>query len=247
MRQNLNRSFPEKTAEEIWQIEKKFFRYFCDLFLETFKTLTISPESMLKHCNLDPGAKSIFDRLVAENQSFMVVMGHLGNWEWSGNSFSILCKHQLYVIYHPLANKYFDYMIYRMRSRFGTRLIAMKDTLREMLKNRNELTATAFVADQSPMPDHAYWTRFMNQDTPVFQGIEKIALKIKYPIVYISIRRVKRGYYTIFADRIELPLGIQKAGDLTEVHVRMLEEDIRRQPETWLWTHRRWKHNRPPI
>jgi len=88
---------------------------------------------------------------------------------------------------------------------------------------------------------------FLNQDTPVFLGIEKIALKIRYPIVYITIRRVKRGYYRVFAERIELTSELQKTGTITEIHTRKLETDIRSQPENWLWTHRRWKHQRPQI
>ncbi len=244
VRENLVKSFPDKLPEEIKEIEVRFYRYFCDLFLETFKTLTISKENMVKHFEIAPEAMSIFNQLAEENQSCMVVMGHFGNWEWSGNSFSICCRHQLYVIYHPLANKYFNGLTYRMRTRFGTRLIPMKNTLREMLKNREKLTATAFIADQSPLPDNAYWMNFMNQDTPVFLGIEKIALKIRYPIIYITIRRVKRGYYKAYAQRIELPSQQQKAGIITEIHTKKLEDDIRSQPENWLWTHRRWKHER---
>lgn len=247
VRQNLVRSFPEKTEKEIREIERGFYRYFCDLFLETFKTLTISKENMVKHCEFVPETLAVFSKLAEENQSFMVVMGHFGNWEWGGNTFSICCRHQLYVIYHPLSNKYFNGLVYRMRTRFGTRLIAMKDTMRDMLKNRNELNATAFIADQTPLPDRAYWMNFMNQDTPVFLGIEKIALKIRYPIVYISIRRVKRGYYKVFAEKIELPLGLQNTGTITEIHTRRLESDIRAQPEIWLWTHRRWKHEKPQL
>lgn len=245
VRLNLTRSFPEKQGKEIREIETRFYRYFCDLFLETFKTLTISAEDMVKHCRFEPETLAIFNQLAEENQSFIVVMGHFGNWEWGGNTFSICCKHQLFVIYHPLTNKYVNGLMFRMRTRFGTRLISMKDTLRDMLNNRNELTATAFIADQSPLPDRAYWMDFMNQDTPVFLGIEKIALKIRYPIVYITIRRVKRGYYTVFAERIELPSQRQETGKITEIHTRKLEEDIRSQPENWLWTHRRWKHKRP--
>ena len=245
VRQNLVKSFPEKQLQEIREIELRFYRYFCDLFLETFKTLTISKESMVKHCEFVPETLSIFNQLAEENQSFMVVMGHFGNWEWAGNTFSICCRHQLYVIYHPLANKYFNGLVYRMRIRFGTRLIPMKDTLRDMLKNRNELNATAFIADQTPLPDRAYWMNFLHQDTPIFLGIEKIALKIRYPIVYTSIRRVKRGYYKVFAEKIELPLQLEETGTITEIHARKLEKDIRSQPENWLWTHRRWKHIRP--
>jgi len=245
VRQNLVNAFPEKALKEIEGIESRFYRYFCDLFLETFKTLTISKESMVNHCEFVPETLAIFNQLAEENQSFMVVMGHFGNWEWGGNTFSICCRHQLYVIYHPLTNKYFNGLVYRMRTRFGTRLIPMKDTIRDMIKNKDHLTATAFIADQSPLPDRAYWMTFLNQETPVFLGIEKIAIKIQYPIVYISIRRVKRGYYKVFAEKIELPLQLQKTGTITEIHTRRLEADIRSQPENWLWTHRRWKHVRP--
>ncbi len=245
VRQNLTNSFPEKSLPEIKEIEKRFYRYFCDLFLETFKTLTISKEEMIRHCEFTPETLEVITKLAEENQSFMIVMGHFGNWEWAGNTFSICCRHQLFVIYHPLTNKYFNGLIYRMRTRFGTRLIAMKDTLRDMLKNKDQLTATAFIADQAPLPDRAYWMNFLNQDTPVFLGIEKIALKIRYPIVYATIRRVKRGYYKIFAERIELPSARGKTGEITEIHTGRLEADIRSQPENWLWTHRRWKHERP--
>lgn len=243
--QNLRNSFPEKSEKEILILSRQFYRYFCDLLLETFKTLSISPKTMLKHCWLDPDSLNLFHQLAAENQSIMVVMGHQGNWEWAGNSFSLYGGHQLYVIYHPLSNKYFNGLVYKMRTRFGTRLIAMKDTMRDMLNNRSHLSATAFIADQTPLPDRAYWMNFLNQDTPVFLGIEKIALKIQYPVIYVSIKRVKRGYYAMHAERIELPSASDnRLGKLTELHAGKLEADIRKQPETWLWTHRRWKHKR---
>lgn len=241
---NLRNSFPEKTQEEINIICKKFYHYFCDLTLETFKTLTISKEKMLKRCSLEPGAKILFDQLAATNQSVIIVMGHKGNWEWAGNTFSLCCKHQLYVIYHPLSNKYFNGLVYKMRTRFGTKLIAMKDTFREMTKNRSELNATAFIADQSPSPDKAYWMQFLNQDTPVFMGTEKIAQKMKYPIVYVSVKKIKRGYYTLAAKLLKEPPYILNEGEITTAHTEKLERDILEQPETWLWTHRRWKHTR---
>ncbi|MGN6401845.1 MAG: lysophospholipid acyltransferase family protein [Flavisolibacter sp.] len=241
---NLRNSFPEKTQEEINIICKKFYHYFCDLTLETFKTLTISKEKMLKRCSLEPGAKILFDQLAATNQSVIIVMGHKGNWEWAGNTFSLCCKHQLYVIYHPLSNKYFNGLVYKMRTRFGTKLIAMKDTFREMTKSRSELNATAFIADQSPSPDKAYWMQFLNQDTPVFMGTEKIAQKMKYPIVYVSVKKIKRGYYTLAAKLLKEPPYILNEGEITTAHTEKLERDILEQPETWLWTHRRWKHTR---
>ncbi|MES1223326.1 MAG: lysophospholipid acyltransferase family protein [Bacteroidota bacterium] len=242
---NLRNSFPDKSDREINIICKKFYHYFCDLFLETFKTLTITREEMLKHCSMDTSAIALFERLAGENRSFLFVLGHKGNWEWGGNTFSILSKHQLYVIYHPITNKYFDSFTYRMRTRFGGKLIEMKNTFRDMMNQRGELTATAFIADQTPPPDKAYWLSFLNQDTPVFMGTEKIARKMKYPIVYITIKKLKRGYYTMFAELLASPPYLQSDGEITAMFTKKLEQDIIEQPETWLWTHRRWKHKRP--
>ncbi|MBS1627562.1 MAG: lysophospholipid acyltransferase family protein [Bacteroidetes bacterium] len=241
---NLQNSFPKKTEVEIKKLHKEFYHYFCDLFLETFKTLTISKKQMLKHCSMKTETLQLFQQLHHDKKSIMLVMGHYGNWEWAGNTFSLLCKHQLYVIYHPLSNKYFDGLMYQMRTRFGTKLIAMRDTFKAMVANKNEISATAFIADQTPQPDNAYWTTFLNQDTPVFWGTERIAKKLNYPIVYISVQKIKRGYYTLHAELLELTPELTADCEISEKHTKRLEEDIILQPSTWLWTHKRWKHKK---
>ena len=242
--QNLRNSFPDKSDAEIKKIRKDFYHYLCDLTLETFKTLTISKAAMLKHCIIVPETLKLFTKLAEENKSFILVMGHWGNWEWAGNSFSMLCKHQLHVIYHPLSNKYFDGLIYRMRTRFGTKLIAMKDTYREMSGKRNELMATAFIADQTPSPEGAFWTTFLNQDTPIFKGTEKIAQRMNYHVVYGRVKKVKRGYYEISAEILFENPGKTQTDEISKAHTKALESDIIAQPEIWLWSHRRWKHKR---
>lgn len=132
-----------------------------------------------------------------------------------------------------------------MRTRFGTGLIAMKDTYKDMVKYKTMISATAFIADQTPRPDNAFWTTFLNQDTPVFWGTERIARKIDYPVVYISVRRLRRGHYSINAEVLcEHPKDTGE-GEISTLHTSRLEKDIREQPEIWLWTHKRWKHKRP--
>jgi len=242
--QNLQNSFPDKSNAEKKVIIKKFYRYLCDLFLETFKTLTISPKTMLAHCKMDKGAQQLFQQLNDEKKSIILVMGHFGNWEWAGNTFSLICKQQLYVIYHTIANKNFNELMYKMRTRFGTKLIEMNDTFKAMVSNRHEISVTAFIADQTPQPKNAYWTNFLHQDTPVFWGTERIARKLNYPIVYITIKRLKRGYYELFAELLENNPVETIDGAISEQHTKRLEQDIIAQPEIWLWSHRRWKHKR---
>ena len=240
--ENLRNSFPEKSEKEISQLRRKFFRYLCDLFLETFKTLTISKKSMIKHCGMNEESRRLLNKLYEEKKSVILVLGHLGNWEWGGNTFSIMCKQQLYVIYHPLENKYFNNLIIGMRTCFSTKLIEMKNTFRDMAAKKNEVNATAFIADQTPPPENAYWTKFLNQNTPVFKGTEIIARKLNYPIVFITIKKIKRGYYDMSAELLcENPVSTSD-GEISEMHTKKLEEAIRKNPETWLWSHRRWKH-----
>ena len=199
---------------------------------------------MLKRCTFTKETVQLFDKLAEEKKSIVLVMGHLGNWEWAGNTFSLLCKQQLYVIYHPLSNKHFDKLIYDMRTRFGTKLIAMRNTFRDMLANRNEVNATAFIADQTPSPEGAYWTTFLNQDTPIFKGTEKIAQKLNFPVVYACVKKIKRGFYEVSAEILVANPAGMKEGEISEIHTRKLEKDIITQPEVWLWSHRRWKHKR---
>jgi len=243
--QNLRNSFPQKGEAELKKLEARYYRYLCDLLLETFKTLSISRKSMLKRCKLNEEALKLFNRYAESGKNVIIVMGHFGNWEWAGNTFSLLGKHHLYVIYHPLTNKYFNRLIIKMRTRFGTGLIEMKNTVRDMISKRKELSATAFIADQTPPPEGAYWTKFMNQDTPIFWGTEKIARKLNYPVIYVSVKRYKRGHYEIFAETLVEDPASTKEGEISEMHTRRLEKDIIEQPEIWLWSHRRWKHKKP--
>jgi len=240
--ENLKNSFPDKSSEEIDKICRGFYKYFIDFMLETFKTLSMTKKQAMKRCAFDSDSLELLNGLYDDNKDIIIVMGHYGNWEYGGASFNSYCKQKLYVIYKPLANKYFDKLIFNMRTRWGSGLIPMRETYETMKSTKNTKSATAFIADQTPSPDNAYWTKFLNQETPVFWGTERIAKKLNYPIVYMSIRRLKRGYYKIFTEMlIETPRQT-KAGEISEAHTRRLEKDIIEQPEIWLWSHRRWKH-----
>lgn len=239
---NLKNSFPKKSDKEILQIQGKFNRYFCDLTLESLKSLTISPKTLRKRVQFSDNG--IFEQYKEQDKSVIIAMGHFGNWELGGARFALEPVHKLYVIYHPLKNKYFDGLVYKMRTRLGNGLYSMKDSLRMILADRNNLTATAFIADQTPLKKGAHWMTFMNQDTPVFMGMGKIATKLNDPVVYISISRLKRGYYEMKAEKlIENPSEFSPE-EVVEAFTRRLEEDIHRIPEIWLWSHRRWKHKR---
>ncbi len=244
---NLRNSFPEKTEAEIKQITKQFYLHFCDVIFETLKLLTISKKKFKKHFSYDSSALQTFAYFENKQQSIVGVMGHCGNWEWGAISYPVYFKNLITGVYHPLSNKNFDEFTLKLRSRFGGNITPMKQLYKELLtlRQKNTPTLIGLIADQTPPPESAYWTNFLNQETPVFNGPEKIARKFNYPVVYVGVKKIKRGYYNMSATIItETPCGLAD-GVISELHTKALEKNIISQPYIWLWSHRRWKHKKP--
>jgi KDO2-lipid IV(A) lauroyltransferase len=170
---NLENSYPDKTAEEIDQLRRRFYHYLCDLTMEIIKAFTISHKAVERFFTYTDEDIALMQRLYDEKKSIILVLGHMGNWELVGAFFAQAGLHDLYAIYHPLANRHFDELFKNMRLRNGIKLYRMKETYKRMVKDKDKLTATAFIADQTPRPNNAYWTTFLNQETGVFKGTEK--------------------------------------------------------------------------
>jgi Kdo2-lipid IVA lauroyltransferase/acyltransferase len=241
---NIRNSFPDKNKHEIQLIIKKFYRHFFDVMVENIKLITISDKALLKKVtfkNFD-----IFDHYYQQKQSVITVLGHYGNWEFTTTMASRI-KHQNLTLYKPLNNQFIDRLMIKTRSRYNLIPVPMNLALRVINEYNNKQTAIAvgFIADQRPMrKDIQYWTRFLNQETPVLLGIEKISKKYNYPVVFIKNTKTKRGHYCLEA--IEIVSNPQNEAEyqITEKHLRTLEAIINEQPELWLWTHNRWKHER---
>lgn len=242
---NLKNSFPDKSEKEIKCIEKKFYKHLADLFIETFKLTHISKEQMMKRFTVSN--LEIIDRLLDEKRDTIAVLGHYNNWEWL-TALPLYTKYKSVSIYKPLQNKFFDRFINNLRSKNGMVLTPMSNIIREIINDRknNINTISAFISDQTPIKTEIkFWTTFLNQDTPIYMGTEKVASKYDMAIVFFHIQKIKRGYYNL---NIEL-LFDHTAGlpehFITETHVKRLEEIIREKPEFWIWSHRRWKHKKP--
>lgn len=237
---NLKNSFPNKNINELLAIRKDFYKHFCDTIVETIKTLTISKTAILKRCSF---ADDYIANLSAEkDKNIILLLGHLGNWEWGGAAYNYTSKSQLYVLYHPLSNKYFDKLLYKMRTRSGIKLIDMNKTHREFANTQKSFSTVAFIADQSPPRETTFWTNFLNQKTRFYQGAEKFAFKYDYAVMYIGVRKIRRGYYQIFNTIITNNPKDNTGSYVTEKFARLLEDDITLNPSIWLWSHRRWKH-----
>jgi Kdo2-lipid IVA lauroyltransferase/acyltransferase len=241
---NLQLSFPEKSIDEIDQIAKKFYRYFSQLLVEIVKTFNISEKELKKRFKYR-NPELLFE-LYNKGIYGVVVTAHYGNWEWLSIS-NVYPPYRTMSLYKPLSNKYIDRLLYRMRTRFGSELIPMNSVLRATLKYKKDgiPTLSCFIADQSPVRDHIqYWTTFLNQDTPIFTGAEKVARHTNQAVLYMKIIPVRKGFYEIeFIKLVEDASNVAE-NEITEAHVRVLERTIQEHPEYWLWTHRRWKHSK---
>jgi Kdo2-lipid IVA lauroyltransferase/acyltransferase len=240
---NLKNAFPEKNNTEIERIAESYFRYLCDLILETLKTLQMSEKENRQHCIFHQ--TDWLEKLFENKQSILIVMGHYGNWEWAGPCFTLNTRFQLVVIYRPLSNIFFEKMMCRMRTKFGTKITPVNNTLRDMVANRGTVTATAFIADQTASPENAYWTTFLHQDTAVFTGPEKLARKFNYPVVFMNVKRTRRGCYEVFPELLSENSKETRENEILEIFTKRLEKEIIINPSVWLWSHKRWKHRKP--
>ncbi len=241
--ENLKNSFPEKSKKEIDALCRGYFRYLCDLTLETLKTMRMTEQEAKDRCVYHQ--PDWLNQMYKEKKSIIIVMGHYGNWEWAGPSFSLNSDYQLVVIYRPLSNPYFEKMLATARTKFGTRIIPVNQTLRDMVANRKNITATAFIADQAATATNSHWTTFLNQQTSVFNGPEKLAVKFNYPVVYMKVQRVRRGYYQLTPELLFDNPASTAEGEILEAFTKHLEKEILLDSTIWLWSHRRWKHKPP--
>lgn len=245
VRKNLVNSFPEKGEAELRRIERGFYHWLCDYFVETVKSMTIS-EKQIRRRMVFHGTELV-DQCVREGQSCALYLGHYCNWEWI-TSIPIWMTERAACgqIYHPLENPLFDRLLLRQRQRFGSQSIPMAETLRRMMKYRSEnrLSVIGFISDQTPFWNNIHhWLTFLHQDTPVLTGTERLVTKMDQAAFYIDVRRVRRGYYVAEYKLITREPKKMKEFEITDIYFRMLEESINRAPEYWLWTHNRWKRS----
>jgi KDO2-lipid IV(A) lauroyltransferase len=243
VKENLRNAFPQKSDKERLEIEIKYYKHLSDLFFETLKGLTVSKNQLkqrMKNVN-----QSVYDDFYSKGQSFIVVMSHCGNWEWVCDMSQIECKQQVQCVYKTLSSKGFDWLMYKIRSRFGAIPMSMEQTLRVMTTNKSVLTVTAFIGDQNPSSGkNAHWSYILNQDTPFMNGPEKISKMFNYPIVYLSSTKTKRGHYLAHSEILIEDPSQYGDGEITEIIAKRTEKEILAQPEIWLWSHRRWKHKK---
>lgn len=238
---NLRNAFPEKCNADIQQIMKRFYRNFCDQWIETLKMLTISEKELNKRVK---GNWEVFKQLDVEGRNTYALLGHTFNWEWANLACQYNSPQQFAGVYLPVDNKGFNRLLYRMRTRGGGWLISMKEK-RGFQRLQQVRYIVGLIADQNPSNlSVATWLPFMHREAPFFKGSDQLPRRAKAAVVFAGIKKLKRGYYEVNLQLLADDASKLAENEILQPYVAFMETQLRAQPDNWLWTHKRWKHQR---
>jgi Kdo2-lipid IVA lauroyltransferase/acyltransferase len=244
IREQLAKVFPDSTDAERELVHKQFLRNFCDVLVEVLKSVSMSEDDMRAHVqvtNLDAAR-----RYLDAGQSVMLVTSHLCNWEWLLHGVTLHLGYPLDAAYKPLHDQWAERLMLKVRSRFGARLVPAKELLADFLRRRGIVRAVAMNADQAPVStDKRYWTQFLGQDTAFYVGAEQIARATRLPMLYLVMRRVRRGFYQVELKPLWDGRELTEPNTVTERYARACEIDVLASPADWLWSYRRWRLKKP--
>ena len=248
VRRNIVTSFPDKSEQEIVQIEKRFYHWFCDYFFEAVKLLSISDAELCRRFTIINSEE--VEQCFKEGQDVAAILGHYCNWEWlSCVGMNLPLERETGLIYHPLRNKAFAYLFRKLRlHEKHSRVIPKQDILRYVLSRKKEgiRNICGYISDQGPKWKNIHlWLPFLNHEhTPVFTGGERIMRKMNNAVFYVEMSRPKRGYYTATYKLITRTPNALEPDGITRRFFQMLEQTIRREPAYYLWSHNRWKRTK---
>jgi Kdo2-lipid IVA lauroyltransferase/acyltransferase len=245
VKENLVNAFSEKTITEIYAIEKQFYKFLASLFIEVIKMKNISKKELNKRVKFKNA--DLVEAYLKNNESVLFCSSHYGNYEWVCMAIGLNFSGSHFPIYKPLSSETFDNWFLTMRSKFGNHMVSMRQTLRAIQANKHKPTMFTFGSDQAPSKDESnYWTTFLNQESSIQLGLEKIAKKTNRPVFYLKINYLKRGYYEVDCVPICLNPSETAEFEITNMHTQFLEDIIKEAPAYWLWSHRRWKYKPEP-
>jgi KDO2-lipid IV(A) lauroyltransferase len=244
IRDQLEKAFPDLSGAQRRLIHKQFLKNFCDVMVEVLKSASMTESDMcarMQILNLD-----VARRYLDAGQSVLFVTSHLCNWEWLLHGVTLQLGYPVDAAYKPLHDQWAERLMLEIRSRFGARLVPAKELLADFLRRRGIVRAVAMNADQAPVStDKRYWTQFLGQDTAFYIGAEQIARATRLPVMYVAVRRIRRGYYEVELKPLWDGREVTAPNTVTERYARACEIDVLKSPADWLWSYRRWRLKKP--
>ncbi len=242
---NLKNSFPEKDDAGITAVAKEYYRHLCDTMLESLVRFGRAGNDLKNIVDLSEAKK--LDKYFEEGVSILMLSFHYGNWEF-GKFLAAVTKHKNFQVYNPQRNRIYDSYINGLRSEYGGIPVPTKRIYRKLVecRSKNEVTLTILIADQTPLQNSKFWTIFLNQETPFFPGPGRLSTRIKnQPLLLYYFEKTGRGRYKLIIEPlVDNPSGYSE-NEILKIYALKIESIIKKTPQYYLWSHRRWKHKRP--
>jgi len=243
IKSNLEHAFPEKSEAELNKIRKQFYKNLADTAVETLKLLTISEQNLLKRVQFETVLILQYHDL---RYSVFGMTPHFCNWEWLLAAGTNQLGLPVHAAYQRLRSPFFNKLMLAIRSRFGAVMHEKNDVVKDLISLKGKSYFMSMVADQRPYSgENKYWSVFLHRDAAFYTGTELMARRMGIKVVYVSMKRVKRGFYKVSFEEIELSPETSRPGEITEKFILLTERDIRDDPASYLWSHDRWKHKKP--
>ncbi|MCP4439884.1 MAG: lysophospholipid acyltransferase family protein [Aureispira sp.] len=239
---NLSKSFPEKSEQELTSISKEFYKHLTDLLVESLKGFSISEKAFLSRFSIKN--TEVLTPYHQNNQSVIGLLGHYGNWEWGAMGAPFFFQQKIVAIYTPIKNPYINNYIKKSRERFGALLCSTRDSAKALKNHKEGNSFFLLAADQNPSnAKRAHWVDFLGRDTATLRST-RFAQMHDLPLIFVTIAKIKRGKYLVDFKKITDSPNDYTDLELTQLFMSHLEQRIREKPAYWLWSHKRWKHSR---
>lgn len=234
--ENASNSFPNVHTRQFHEAYKK---HLAKVIVESLKAYSLPQEEIARRFKfLNP---ELANKYYDQGKSIILLLGHVGNWEWGQAVVTHYLRYRCVGAYKPLKNGRVDLYLLSLRSRFGVRLLPTKKMLKFIISNIESANCYVFIADQYSNESSTHSLTFLSQQTKFDTTAERIAVKYNLPVIYARIEEKSEGYYE--TQLIEIS---QDSADTSEMYITtryaaLLEENIKSEREKWLWSHKRWK------
>ncbi len=244
---NIKASFPKYSEKEVFELAKNNYKNICAVLAESIKSLSLSKSQIKERVKFNN--VELLKKYLNSNQSVIVVGAHHCNIDWALLSCAQQVEYPMDAVYREQRSASLEKVFYQLRTRFDVYPIPMNSFITESMKRGKITRMVGMAADQSPKKkDSPYWQSFMNQETAFHSGTEKFAKAFKYPILFMSMKRIRAGYYEASLSLLsEPPYTNQEPNFILKKYVDELEKMVQNNPTDWLWAYRRWKLKKPTI
>jgi|CXWL01.1.fsa_nt_gi KDO2-lipid IV(A) lauroyltransferase len=243
-RRNFALAFPELSAADHRRMTRECFANFGLAICDALSARRFDLEELCRRMDIE-GWEHL--QTADRGQGVLVMSAHLGLWETAAYPPGIYGG-PLYVVGRPLDNPRLDAELIRTRRKFGNELISKHGAARPILKTLAAGGRVGILIDQRARPKEGISVPFFGLPAHTNPILARLSRRTGAPVVPIYGYPLPKGRYRVVLRPAIEPTSVDELKDeeeavaeLTRRYLQNVEEEIRRQPELWLWMHDRWR------